>query len=952
MQRCKRPAAKQLALLLASSILFGISQSVVQATPGTVPRSYSGAKGTGNQHSGVRFQTPSRKPLQKSVRTRLKASGQITERKASRKQIEANTPRHDRAGQKQVQTTLQKVSGTNFVPVKANEHESQAKQSAPAVSTNNPEPATLVGQILDAYGGVEKLREIDTMAFRSVGKIKEYSSISEAANTFDCTMISQGNKLRIEMNVMGQPLITAYDGRSGWLQQGDQVFPADPATVEHIQGEIRHSLEHELLALTEPKTKVSVLGTKEFGGKQCDVLTFETPIDRPVTMFVDPETHLVLRTEFMGIDSEQGIPAKITNDYFDYKPMFGTQEPFRVIEYTNDRMTTEAVQTNAELEKTLSDAFFSMPAEKRLARLAEGPVEIPFEYVYNQILIKARVNGQKDATFIVDTGASQSMLEDKFANSVGTTQESNYSVTTGSGSMKMNYIIAKTLQLGDLQLDDVALGVTSGEAFAQMHTSRPDGLIGANILKRFLVTFDYQNRKIILTDPHEMHVPDGASVIATKPAMGNLGIVIEGTLNNRLKIPFLVDTGAAFNNISSTLLKPLFDEKLLPVSKILGLDGQQVDVGALKLDSLRLGNLSIDKPVFSVAAAPADSKGTGIITSKSLAILGNPLWSRFRLTIDYRHNRIYLEQTPPQEALANITEQLDKISANLRNDKNWNNATEACKKLLESDEGKTYPPVLALVHAEMGSILVEQAREESDREKVFAAKEQFETAQKIASLSKDSIIQGRIYAQLARHIGEMDPSLTSNVKVMLGKAIKLAPMDPEVLTSAAMVLKKSGGPLVEKVIDQALSADPSNWDALWFRYKLSQELKQPDRQKLVALQLMRYYPQTREVQDLAENKQPAPAVSSIKLGTKGGDKETTESARKSNGLARRLSRPLHSPARSPHVARTLHSVHTGTQVHFPRSYAPHVQMRSIKSQGSIAKSAHAASSASKQNKHH
>ncbi len=117
----------------------------------------------------------------------------------------------------------------------------------------------------------------------------------------------------------------------------------------------------------------------------------------------------------------------------------------------------------------------------------------------------------------------------------------------------------------------------------------PIGLLGANILKRFLVTIDYPNRKIILADPHTVTVPPNACVINTKPAMGNLGVVIEGVLDKTLNIPLLVDTGAAFNNISAGLVKPLIKEKLLPVSKILGLDGQQVDVGAVQLNSLQMG---------------------------------------------------------------------------------------------------------------------------------------------------------------------------------------------------------------------------------------------------------------------------------------------------------------------------------------------------------------------------
>jgi hypothetical protein len=708
------------------------------------------------------------------------------------------------------------------------------------------EARTLADDIVKAYGGTERLHEIDTLVFRAKGTIKEYSSMSKAENSFDCTMVSRGNKLKVEMTVMGQPLVTAYDGKQGWLQQGDQVFPADPATLERLEGEIKHSLEHELLALTDRSTSVSTGKAKEVNGKMCDLLVVRAAGEQSITLYADKASHLVLRSEFIGVDTEQGIPANVANEYGDYRQVFGTEEPFLIVEFTNGQKTTEAAQDSAQLDNSVTDAFFEMPQEPHIARLTGGSVEIPFEYMYNQIMIKMRINDNHEANFIVDSGASQSMLDQTFADSVGATQKGNYSITTGGGSMHMNYMIAKKVQLGELSLDNIAFGVTEGAAFTQLRESKPAGIIGANILKRFLITVDYANRKIILSDPHDVHVPENAAVIATKPAMGNLGIVIEGTLDHSLKIPFLVDTGAAFNNVSASLVKPLVNERLLSVSKILGLDGQQIDVGAVRFDSLRLGSQLIEKPVFSVAVRPPGSSGAGIITSNSLAILGNPLWCKFKLTLDYRHNRIFLEQSPRLQIIDEVSQQLSAIRTRLHKDRNNEQAIASCKRLLDSETGKD-PAAAALLHAEIGALLIEQAKAKTDKDLVFEAKKEFDASQTAATESKDQDVQARVYAALARHIADMDPALVTSAKSLIGRAIRLAPMDPEVLTAAAIVLKGSNNQLIEKVADQALSADPANWDALWFRYKLSQELGEKTEQSLVGAQLKRYYADSPEV---------------------------------------------------------------------------------------------------------
>jgi hypothetical protein len=569
------------------------------------------------------------------------------------------------------------------------------------------------------------------------------------------------------------------------------------------------------------------------------------------TLYADKQTHLISRTEYQGFDAEQGIQASIANDFLDYRPLLGSQEPFKIIEYTNGEKTTEATQDSTDVDRTIDDSYFAMPEEQRIARLEAGPVELPFEYAYNQILVKSRLNGGEEVSFILDSGASQSLLDEKVAKTMGPLHDANYNVTTGGGTMPMNYMIAKTMQLGDLVLNDLAFGVTNGSAFAQMHGSRPAGLLGANVLKRFLLTIDYPERKIILSDPKEVKIPPHAAVIATQPALGNLGNIVQGKLDGTLNLPLLVDTGAAFNNISSDLVKPLVPEPLLPVSKILGLDGEQIDVAAVRFKSITLGDLVVEKPVFSVAARPKGSHGGGIITSPKMAILGNPLFSKYRLTIDYRHNRLFLERSEQQSAFDATDDQLSRIRMQLRQDKNYQKARAACQHLLESPEARKFPAVSALIDAEEGVTTVDQARATSDRDLMLSAKKDFFAAESLADQCKNPTVKARIYAKLARHISDVDSSLVATSKKLVSQAIALAPMDAEVLTSAAMVLKLAESPAVaQRVVDQALSADPANWDALWLRYKLSSELGKPDEQKLVAAQLRRYYPNAPEVQAL------------------------------------------------------------------------------------------------------
>jgi hypothetical protein len=222
------------------------------------------------------------------------------------------------------------------------------------------------------------------------------------------------------------------------------------------------------------------------------------------------------------------------------------------------------------------------------------------------------------------------------------------------------------LLLDSVTLKNLPFAVTDLSSFSQILGKRPGGLIGADILRRFLVTIDYENQELILAHPDsEIEVPPDAIVLPTKPTLGMSGILLEGELDGE-KLPFLVDSGAAFNNISTKLADKILkrtNAPVLPVGIVEGLDGKKVNIGCAQFKHLKIGSLNIDNPVFSVA--PADSNPAGVIATGDLAILGNPLWCRFKTTIDYKHERLILSRSPEVIESEPLVNRLQKLEISL-----------------------------------------------------------------------------------------------------------------------------------------------------------------------------------------------------------------------------------------------------------------------------------------------
>lgn len=715
-------------------------------------------------------------------------------------------------------------------------------------------------QIVAAFGGMENLKRFHTTAYKGTGKIEQVSTISGTTNNFDIEVYSRGVKQYCKIDLLGQPLISGYDGEVSWTKQGDQVFPADPQTTKQLAEDIKHGTLL-LLNLDNPETKMSIGKPRAVQGIMCDALVVTPDDGKPTTFYADQKTHVVLRSEYRGLDLEQGIDAEKAYEYKDYRLVDGTQQAFDTLEYTGTKRHSRVLFTSLVKQPGLSDDMFSMPQEKPIARLKEGPVTLPFEYVNNEILLKAKINNRYDLNFIIDTGATQSILDENTAKLFGTAQKSNLSMTTGSGSIKMNHMTLDTVSLGEVTLSNIPVAVANLSGFSEILQQRPAGLLGANILRRFLVTIDYDERKLTLSDPTNVKVPPNAHVVPTKPSLGTAGLAVNGTIDDKVKLTFLVDSGAAFNNVSESLIKPVLTSPLLSVGTLKGLDGRPVKIGSTRFDSLDLGSLRIPNPIFSVAPPPTGKDQTGIIASGNIAILGNPLWSRFRLTVDYRNQRLLLEETPRRKKENSILNSVDAVTMSLRRNKQYDKAVTAYNLIaLEARQSKLVDAEAlchmwaAMAHGDKLAALEKSASQKNPGAQAAYLADANGEFNKAHTLAQSPQVRARVLAYWGYlYITEgKGPSDTRTGREMIARAITISPSESAALAATGYMLKKlnvatKSGVTADAVVDQALMLDPTNWLALWTKYKLCIADGKMDDASLVAAQLKRYYPGVPEV---------------------------------------------------------------------------------------------------------
>jgi Aspartyl protease len=149
--------------------------------------------------------------------------------------------------------------------------------------------------------------------------------------------------------------------------------------------------------------------------------------------------------------------------------------------------------------KTIAVVLLASILSATVGLAQKGTTEIPFTMDRNLILIKAKVNGKKEYSFIYDTGTvgaglvlSETLVKDQKLKITGTTTiQSPNSVQPDN----VNTVVVPKLKLNGFEIKNL-----DGVAVPPQNIFSPNasGIIGLNAFRGNLVTIDFKNSKLIL----------------------------------------------------------------------------------------------------------------------------------------------------------------------------------------------------------------------------------------------------------------------------------------------------------------------------------------------------------------------------------------------------------------------------------------------------------------------
>lgn len=308
---------------------------------------------------------------------------------------------------------------------------------------------------------------------------------------------------------------------------------------------------------------------------------------------------------------------------------------------TDERGRPVRVTIRTTLPNTLAP---TSPGTAVAQEAFSGPV--PFETVHGHILVRAFLNQQEQVTLVLDTGAAYTFITPEIARKLGVSPTTGTPTRTttvvGGKQIDVPFVALRSIAVGHATRNNLRIGVLESFPNAPL----VDGILGADFLQPFTMTFDYASSQLWLLPqgnlPMTTSVPQAGSSIGKAIPMrivNNL-ILVQAVLNRREPVLLLLDTGA-----SHTILTPATAERLglyaadnAPKRTLIRGDGQTHTVPFVPCPVLQLGDAVVENLLVGIAEVLPQASAVG-------GLLGVDFLERFAVTLDRHARQLWL--APP-----------------------------------------------------------------------------------------------------------------------------------------------------------------------------------------------------------------------------------------------------------------------------------------------------------------
>lgn len=511
--------------------------------------------------------------------------------------------------------------------------------AAPAArATITPEAARVVERYVAAIGG--------RAAVEAERSVHSKSTISAFGFTGSIESWSQRPDRIASQTALGPfTLKDGYDGTTAWrIDQNGKLSIRDGKELEDEKGSAWFENSHWLMP-DQGGGSVTVLGQEKDSAGSYTVLEVKGPVGRTRAMWFSAKTGLLDR---VVIKTDQ---QTITTRVSDYRMSGGMLRPHRQhasvagMPMNDLTVTLDSLWANEAIDPARFAAPQAAAADFKFIK-GSGPARIPVRYGERHVWVKVAIDGRAPEDFLLDTGASVSLLDSAWAASHGIATEGRMQAVGAGATGDVAFAKVGAIQVSGADGDGVEI---AGQKLAVLALNRyvapffwrdAAGVLGYDFISRFVIEIDYDTGMMTLYDPKTFtYAGTGTGVPIT--LSGSIPVVkarIDGQYEGLFRLD--VGSGSTVDLHSPYVKKHGLREKLGKTVAVMGGGFGGTFTSHLgRMKSMEIGPYSWKDPLVILSGAQ-----TGGLASEDFAgNIGNEIFERFKCTFDYEHRVLYLE---------------------------------------------------------------------------------------------------------------------------------------------------------------------------------------------------------------------------------------------------------------------------------------------------------------------
>jgi predicted aspartyl protease len=281
-----------------------------------------------------------------------------------------------------------------------------------------------------------------------------------------------------------------------------------------------------------------------------------------------------------------------------------------------------------------------------LTATAAPLADIPFDDDFGLVFFELQINGSEPVAFFLDTGFDFSIVDTDVAARLGLEVLETKNEAQPGGSVEMSRLAPSSLSIGKLEIENVHLTAAPLSGAASFIGREFGGILGHDVLERFVVDIDYPNRRLRFLAPENWdHAGPGQVLPVTildNEVFVNAGIAMPA--GRTVFGPFKLDTGSldvAGLNLNFVQDSALIEPGTLEVSVGGVAMGGSTEGRMFRAEAFIFGAHRIEQPVIGYTVDSA-----GFENRDDAGTFGAAVLSRYRLILDYKRNRIIVENGP------------------------------------------------------------------------------------------------------------------------------------------------------------------------------------------------------------------------------------------------------------------------------------------------------------------